>query len=426
MKPKNKFQKRIFEASKKLPHITCVQERWAYQNCFEHIGVRTKKGVITCLECGASWQSVSALSESTCESTCPNCRAELKIQDTLKRVFRDNQYFCIITRCEGFQVLRFFYLRYSAKTGESAKYDHSEVVQQWIAPNGRHEIIARLQPGGYYGSSWNFTTFLEIRPKQPFHNINPAYVYPRRRLIPEIERSGFNGNFYKLTPFDLFSTLLSHSKAETLLKVGQIGLLQYFTNRGFRHIEDYWASIKIAIRNGYQINDASIWCDYIDLLRFFGKDLHSAKYVCPVDLIGAHDRYVSKKREWQERLRIEEAKKRALEEEACFRAKKGRFFGIHFTDGLIQIRVLDSVIEIMQEGDEMHHCVFTNSYHLKPDSLILSASIGDRRVETIELSLSKMKILQSRGKCNKNSEYHERIIELVNKNILLIKKRLAA
>jgi hypothetical protein len=60
---------------------------------------------------------------------------------------------------------------------------------------------------------------------------------------------------------------------------------------------------------------------------------------------------------------------------------------------------------------------------LKPDSLILSARIEDKPIETIELSLSKWQVLQSRGTCNKNTEYHERIIELVEKNISLIRKR---
>lgn len=47
-------------------------------------------------------------------------------------------------------------------------------------------------------------------------------------------------------------------------------------------------------------------------------------------------------------------------------------------------------------------------------------------VETIEVSLKTLKVLQSRGVCNQNTEYHERIIELVNKNKRLIRKRMAA
>lgn len=74
----------------------------------------------------------------------------------------------------------------------------------------------------------------------------------------------------------------------------------------------------------------------------------------------------------------------------------------------------------------MHHCVYSNEYYLKPNSLILSATIDGKRVETIEVSLKTLKVLQSRGVCNMNTEYHDRIIELVNKNKRLIRKRMAA
>ena len=50
-------------------------------------------------------------------------------------------------------------------------------------------------------------------------------------------------------------------------------------------------------------------------------------------------------------------------------------------------------------------------------SIILSAH--DRqgnRIETIEFSISRGKVVQSRGVCNSNTEYHNRIIELVNSN----------
>jgi hypothetical protein len=59
------------------------------------------------------------------------------------------------------------------------------------------------------------------------------------------------------------------------------------------------------MRNGYKVDDASIWRDYLNLLDFFGKDIHSAKYVCPADLKTEHDRYVKKKLEYRERERRE-------------------------------------------------------------------------------------------------------------------------
>ena len=52
MKPRNKFQQKAVEASKKLPPLTPAQERWAYTKVIESVGRRTRKGVVTCLDCG--------------------------------------------------------------------------------------------------------------------------------------------------------------------------------------------------------------------------------------------------------------------------------------------------------------------------------------------------------------------------------------
>ena len=425
MKPKNKFQKQVFELSKKLPRITKVQKEWAFQHCIEHIGLRTVKGVITCLECGHAWQGNSELADTVLGAECPECSAKLNVMNTRKRVFKQSEYFCIITTKENFQVLRLFLIKYHAKAGHKAQYFVSEVVQRWIAPNGKYETIARMRPMSYYDDVWNFGSKLEIRPERDHHNVNPTGIYPSQRLIPELKRSGYKGECYRINPFVLFRTLLLDSRAETLLKAGQANVLKFFSYK-FDKISDYWASIKICIRNNYQISDASIWQDYIDLLRFFGKDLHNAKYVCPADLTAEHDKYVKKKREYQEQERKKNARKKALKDEATFKKMKSRFFGIQFTDGVIQIRMLESVEEIMQEGDILHHCIFANEYHLKPDSLILSACVNGEKIETIEFSLSKMQVIQSRGVCNKNTEYHDQIINLVKKNKRLIQKRIAA
>ena len=74
-----------------------------------------------------------------------------------------------------------------------------------------------------------------------------------------------------------------------------------------------------------------------------------------------------------------------LEKEAEYRAIKAKFFGLIFSDGRISVRVLESVQEILAEGKAMHHCV--GSYHSKEDSLILSATIDGKRIETIEVSV---------------------------------------
>ena len=209
----------------------------------------------------------------------------------------------------------------------------------------------------------------------------------------------------------MFCALLRDSRAETLLKTGQVTLLKHFAENT-RTLDDYWPSVRIVLRNEYAIADTEMWCDYIDLLRFFGKDLRNARYVCPADLRTEHDRYVVKKRKYEQALAEEERLRRELECENEYREAKGQFFGI--------------IEQFRQEGEAMHHCVFTNEYYRRDDSLILSATMDGKRLETVEVSLSRLKVAQSRGVCNEDSPYHKQIIKLVQHNIHLIENRLTA
>ena len=162
------------------------------------------------------------------------------------------------------------------------------------------------------------------------------------------------------------------------------------------------------------------------MLRKVGKDIRNAHYICPTDLQAAHDKLVKKIDEQAERERRAEDMERAAKSEAKFKAMKGKFFGLLFTDGLINVRVLESVEEHRQEGSHMHHCVFSASYYLNEESLIFSATINGERVETVEFSLDEFRVVQSRGVCNKNTEYHDRIVSLVNSNADIIRQRMKA
>ena len=427
MKPRTKIQKEVFALSKRLPKISEIQTKYAFRHSFEHVGRRSAKGIVTCTECGHQWQGNGALADTLCGCTCPHCGMELKVHTTRKRVFKENEYFSIITVCKGYQVMRFFFAKAYYKVGQPAEYTIYEVAQRWIAPNGKFETIARLRGIAFiYYDLWQEGSSMEIRRNHRVYDITPACTYPRIRVIPELKRNGFKGEFHNLQPFELFCELLKNNQAETLIKTGQYSLLSYFIHHPSKSISTYWNAIRIATRNGYMVGDAGIWCDYIDLLRFFGKDLHNAHFVCPADLPAAHDLYMAKKRRHMQMERRQEERRKALEQEASFVEAKGRFFGVEFSDGEICIKVLDSVEAIRQEGEAMHHCVFTNEYYLKADSLILSATIDGKRIETIEVSLKRMEVVQSRGVCNKNTPYHGQILKLMKGNMSLIRKRMTA
>lgn len=424
MKPRNKFQKQIVELSKTIPSISKTQINWATKTAFKRIARVTKQGKASCLECGGEWSDKSIVTAESCK--CPHCGADLTINQTRQRNFSEYDYVAIITTHKGHQVLRFLYVTRSLKVGRKARYTSNEVVQRWIAPSGKFTTLALLRTLFWWQDSWQWNSDLELRPEKALYDIKPSYIYPRMRVTSEIKRRGFSGDFHGMSPLVMFHALLSSNRAETLLKAKQMNLLRHFAYRHMDKIENYCGSIRIAIRNRYTIQDGSMWCDYIDLLSHFGKDLLSPKYVCPTDLKAEHDRLIERKQ--RERRLAEKAEKiaRAAESEELFRELKSKFFGLSFSDGALQIRVLESVAEYVEEGDTMHHCIYEREYFSDESSLIFSATIDGERVATIEVSLETLKILQCRGKFNSHVDQEPQITTLISQNIDQIERRLTA
>ena len=424
MKPRNKFQQKAVEASKKLPPLTPAQERWAYTKVIESVGQRTRKGVVTCLDCGKVFHNDTKQQYRTC----PACGTRLRIENTRRQKFQQREYVTYITACDGMQVVRVFMVNYYAKVGRPLNRFCHEVMQRWIAPDGKYCTLARSRVWGtIYYDLWIYSSDLELHGESwVYDKIYTDDIYPRMKLIPELKRTGYKGGLYGQNPTILLRVLLSDNRAESLLKMGQDCLLQLYLNDSGRRFDKYWPSIRIAVRNGYKITDATTWCDYIDALRTLGKDLHSPKYVCPADLKREHDRCIAKIARREAEREIAENLSAYFQKECAYHRAKAKFFGLAFSDGQIVVRVLESVKEIIMEGKAMHHCVGTNEYYKKADSLIFSATIDGQRIETVEVSLSQLKVIQSRGVCNKQTEYHDKIVQLVNDNMPLIQKRIAA
>ena len=426
MKPRTRIQQEVARLSKRLPRLNATQKEYAFRHCFKHYAIKRADGTNICTECGHSWKSDHDLADTLCGCTCPRCGMQLEALRTRKSVFRDMEYFSIVTTCKQYQVVRFFSVKSRYKAGKPAEYSAFEVVQRWISPDGKTTTVARLRGMSlFYYDLWTEYSDMEVRKNQKFraYDIDPVCTYPRQRFIPELKRNGFKGEYHNILPYDLFTAILSDSRAETLLKAGQYAMLRHYIRSPF-DMRQYWASVKICIRNGYTISDGSMWCDTIDLMRHFGKDTNSPKYVCPADLKAEHDKLVIKRNRQRERERTEEQRRKAIEDEKNYLKAKGMFFGLVFSDNLILVKVIESVEEMITEGRLMHHCV--GGYHNRKDSLILSATIDGKRIETVEVSLKTFEVVQSRGVCNGNTEYHERIIALVNDNINLIRQRMKA
>ncbi len=278
----------------------------------------------------------------------------------------------------------------------------------------------------WYVDSWNGDMEIRKDTYRKKYDIYPDAIHPESRFTPLIKRYGIDHKLRGITLRQAINHVPDSPRAETLIKAKQYSLLRFSVYSSDGPIYQHWPSIKICMRNKYVVKDAQMWLDYLDLLAHFRKDLRNAHYVCPADLKQEHDRLVAKKRLAQEREHNEKKRKKAIEAERIFKELKAKFFGICFSDKELKIQVIESVEDFITEGDTLRHCVFTNEYYLKPNSLVLSARIGDKRIETIEINLETLQVVQSRGLCNKNTEYHDRILSLVNKNINLIRRKLTA
>ena len=442
MKPKTRMQKEIARLSKRLPRLTEEQKAYAFRHCFKHYAIKRANGTNICTECGHSWKSGHDLADTICGCACPHCGMELEALRTRKSVFSENEYFSIVTTCKQYQVIRFFFVKSRYKAGQAAEYSVFEVVQRWIAPNGKTTTIARLRGMSImYYDLWNECSDMEVRKCQELraYDITPICTYPRQRFIPELKRNGFKGDFHGISPVRLFKALLSDPRIETLMKGGEIEGMKYFLVNP-RIADECWVSYLIAKRHKYQIGNLSMWCDYLRMLKKLGQDLRNPKNICPEDFIVAHDNATRKiealhekeraadRRRWEAERREREQQRQLQRKKDAedFIANKSKFFGLVITDEEIIVKVLESIDEYYNEGKVQNICVFGSEYYKKADTLILSARIGSKIIETVELDLRTLKVVQCHGKYNQDTEYHERIIDLVNKNANLIRERMKA
>ncbi len=341
MKPRNKFEKAVLEQSKHLRPITKTQDKWAFRECIDHFAYRLPKGRTTCMDCGHSW--VMNKHRETC--TCPHCRAKLQVKETYERKLQQKQYFTILTTCGEFQVLRMFLLIVGMEKGYKAQTSIIEIGQYWWNMQGRKAVVAIQRVLGHYVDTFSYYSPMAIRnDNEVYQHIAYSPIYPKFKVTDILRRNGFKDNFYGIVPIQLIPALLTDSRVETLLKAGRTDHLRYFLGNK-RTFEELWQSYKIAVRNGYEIADISLWSDYVDTLRRLGKDIHNPKYLCPTDLKAEHDRRHEELLRLREREEIEQKQQKAMEDEKRFKELKSKFFGICFTDGIIQVHVLESVQE---------------------------------------------------------------------------------
>lgn len=397
----------------------------AFTKCFGKYAVQSRKTMF-CLECGHTWKLQDG--SKVKKVKCVNCKKTLAFTEQYSNGFQETDYYQIITTAGEFQVVRTICVKKYMKKNCTPSYFGHEVMQIFIDQNGKARTMAKNVMGmSRYYDQWIVSSDLTLKHNDRNRFYLRGVIHPNKKVLPIVKRNGFKGNFYEIPPQQFFCEILTDTIAETLLKTNQHDLL-YYHIRNTKLSADgiYWNALKICNRNGYIIKDAKIWIDYIDLLNHFNKDLRSPKYVCPANLKRSHDKLMSRKLKETLAQMLQRKKSQIATSQKQYLKSKKQFFGLVFSEKNISITVIESVKDFLKEGIIHNHCVFTNDYYKKENSLILSAKVDGVHAETIQVSLENLEILQSRGKGNKATKHNRAIISLVKKNLHQIGERMKA
>lgn len=412
----------VGELFPKLRPLQTWQRDWATRRLFTHEAYRSGNSA-WCLECGVVFtpdEGTLATALDLGPTSCPHCGAKVHLRYCCKSRKNERYYFTILDTSSDFQVVRHFFAERDSKRGLGTRTSIHEVVQCWITPEGREVVVARPRRGlSCYVDAWNFGKPMAVRrgtsSQQDAYRVW-ADVCPHGRVLPILRRNGFSLRVCEaMPPVSLVKGLLSDIRVETLVKQGELGLLNLlFVKRHPGMYTQLAPSINICHRRGYKIKDAAMWADHIDLLRRFGYDVRNPRYVCPKNLTAEHAALVElaerRRRAAADKARREQEAREAIELENATHAFAKRiepYLHLQFCCKELSAFPLPSVEEFRKEGEAMHHCVFEGKYYDRMESLIFSVRAGENRVATVEVNLRTLSIGQIRGPYNsKPKEYN--------------------
>lgn len=408
----------------KLPKPTKAQEVFLKNIIKEDFF--THKDNVVCPICGTEFSRKG--------KRCGGCKREFHNNtQPNNRKFSRKYAYAIFSIVKGVQVQRTFEVCVYFRRFQPLQMYFNEVCQCWYTtPNNVVYASKNL-----FMYTWSCGGELSVRrttkPSSTQYDYQEgAWVYPKGKILPLFEKYGLQ-SFGQLNKIGKGNTgfmfnLTTNNNLETLFKLEQYPLLRGLSTY---EINRYWEQIKLVLRHKYSLTtkeDVADWKDTMDLLRRLNMDTHNPIYVCPENLKELHDTLLERVRRIQERERArqerEQRKEKALRDKAAqekYAKRMSRYFGLVISDNNITIAPLQSVKEFYKEGEILHHCVGQMRYFEKADTLILSARIDNKPIETIEINLKSFEIMQCRGKYNRNSEYHQIILDMVKNNLNKIK-----
>lgn len=452
MKPRTKLQRQMVEWAAELPPLGEKHREWARGLFPAEALYYSRRGnhcEFHCMCCGAVVPTPGKwlIADQTLPWTCPECGAVCKVlpqYSDWRRVSKQptgGRYVTLSTVFRGVQVFRTFdVLRCNGRTdggrGCPTEYRYHEIFQNWITDGGKEVITCRPYARSFNYFRWDYDKGYVIGSHnahcsgyygfQDVFSLDGNWYFPGGRFTPLLRRNGMTARLMRYTDADasrIACELLRNNLFEEVVKSGQLLVAVYFLAHSLRKLPDYIHAVRICTRHGYRIKDPRMWLDYLDDLVYLGLDTHSPSYICPRDLRMAHARTYRLREREEERRKEEQRLAEIAKWEPRYSAAKAPFLGIVFGDGNITLSVIQSVTDVRAEGKAMHHCVFSNDYWKRPDTVLLTArDASGNRIETVEIGLDPYKVRQSRGLQNKLTPQHDLIVALCEANMESFRK----
>lgn len=391
-----------------------------------------KKGEVWCSNCGGKFQSGP--------DRCPHCGAHLRRQpkDKCRLSFKSVHYLQELVVYGGWQVLKEYVVDARHRSGKRVEYDIAPLYMWWFNPEKHATLLytrSLLMFPGWCRIPFSLQSdfwFRNVTCVDYWHSGWDDVLVDSSKMMDYYRVRGIEAmGKYKIE--DLLSAFTEGGTIlETLRKTGQSDAEDMFISdpRYRRKLVHYWRSWILARRHGFDIAKVGsrMYLDYLDNLKMLKRDLHNPAFLCPGDFPRAHAEAARRCAKILERRQDKAERTRHLREQiaaaermekdkrlmAEFEKRILRYYKLVIKDSEVSITPLMSVEEFRAEGEAMQHCVYSNRYFARPESLILSArDKNGERLETVEVDLRNWNVVQSRAIYNGTTPYHDRIIGLV-------------
>lgn len=440
MKPKTKLHHEVLAISKDLEQgLADNAKSYARKRMPTWIRLRYSNR-FECHECGHEWKGPKLDREKLRRNQkmrCPSCghRSTLTAENPgIHRLVFDQ-----LEHHGRFQVIRQYVLSQWTPNKGVSEYDYVEGAQHFIQctgkPVGRMTSLLTPPVGSMFmgGNSFPFGGHGDLTlygGSQSVYGQGKDYFAgwyaPGRNLIhPELRKRGYRatyGDRHTLALQHLFPMLLRDSRTETLMKLGFPELA------GNRHLTgEFWKPFLVGLRHGLPTDKADwgMYFDYLKIAKRLDLDIHNPQIAAPTDIREAHDTLLAK---WQKA----EAKKKAEDDERkkwlhqTYDRRMKRYERVRVKDGQIEVVPITTLDDMQKEGHDLNHCIYASGYYEREDSLCLSIRVAGQRTETAEINLKSMTIAQCRGRKNRRSKHHNRIVPIIEQKFIPQLKRLQA